>query len=64
MKLNFYENNYQMNYPLNIFIETKKNEIFGIFDHKNNGSVNMNALKTLMTTFAPRDAESKWNKWK
>ncbi|MDO4763116.1 MAG: DUF4835 family protein [Flavobacteriaceae bacterium] len=64
LKLNYYQSNYQMNYPLNIFIETKKNEIFNIFDSKNNGTIKMNELKSLMTTFAPKDAETKWNKWR
>lgn len=64
MKLRFYDDNYQMNSPLNIFIETKKNEIFNIFNTKNNGSVNINELKSLMSDFSPKDIDSKWNKWK
>lgn len=60
MKLKVYENNFQMNYPLSIFIETKKNEIFNIFNSKNNGNININELKTLMNTFYPRDID-KWN---
>lgn len=63
MKLKVYENSFQMNYPFNIFIETKKNEIFNIFDSNNNGSVNINELKTLMSTFAPKDID-KWNRLK
>ena len=34
MKLKFYDNNFQMNYPFNIFIESKKDEIFNIFNSK------------------------------
>lgn len=64
MQLKFYENSFQMNAPFNLFIDTKRAEIFNIFDSSNNGSVNMNDLKQLMTTFAPRDIDSKWNKWK
>ena len=52
-----------MNYPFNIFIETKKNEIFNIFDSNNNGSINISELKTLLNTFSPKDAD-KWNKLK
>ena len=63
MKLKFYDNNFQMNYPFNIFIESKKDEIFNIFNSNNNGSVNMSELKQLMNTFSPKDADSKWNKW-
>ena len=63
MKLKFYDNNFQMNYPFNIFIESKKDEIFNIFNSKNNGSVNMSELKQLMNTFSPKDSDSKWNKW-
>lgn len=63
LKLRHYENSFQMNYPFNIFIETKKNEIFNIFN-SNNGGINMNELKSLMTTISPTDADSKWNKWK
>ena len=63
MKLKFYDNNFQMNYPFNIFIESKKDEIFNIFNSNNNGSVNMSELKQLMNTFSPKDSDSKWNKW-
>lgn len=63
MQLKYYENTFQMNSPFNVFIETKKDEIFKIFDSNNNGSVNMNELKTLMSTFSPKDIDSKWSKW-
>lgn len=64
LKLKVYENNFQMNYPMNVFIESKKDEIFNIFNTNNNGSANMNDLKALMMTFSPKDNEGKWNKWK
>ncbi|SFI39129.1 type IX secretion system protein PorD [Halpernia frigidisoli] len=64
MQLKTYENNFQLNYPFNLFIDSKKDEIFNIFNTTNNGSVNMNELKTLMSTFDPKDIESKWNVWK
>lgn len=63
LKLRLYENNFQMNYALSNFIDTKKDEIFNIFNSNNNGGVNMTELKQLMTSFAPNDSESKWNKW-
>lgn len=63
LKLSHYEHNYQMNEPLNLFIDTKKEEIFGIFDASNNGNVNMSSLKQLMIKFAPKQADL-WNKLK
>lgn len=64
MRLSFYQNNFQTNYPFNIFIDAKKEEIFGIFNTKNNQEIDMKSLKTLFYTFAPRDIETKWSKWK
>lgn len=64
LQLKAYENNFQMNYPVNIFIETKKQEIFDIFDSGNNANINMADLKALFVTLSPKDIESKWNKWK
>ena len=64
MKLKFYENNFQMNYPFNVFLDTKKNEIFEIFNNGNNAGININDFKTLMNTISPKDSDSKWNKWK
>lgn len=64
MKLNYYESNYQMYYPLNVFIETKKTEIYNIFSAGNNANINIAELKTLMSTFSPKDIDSMWNKWK
>lgn len=62
LKLKVYENNFQFNFPLNLFIDTKKDEIFQIFE--NNNGINTNELKLMMKTFAPKEADSKWNKWK
>ena len=64
MQLKTYENNFQMNYPINIFIDTKKQEIFDIFDTGNNANINMADLNSLFVTLSPKDIESKWNKWK
>jgi hypothetical protein len=64
MQLKAYENNFQMNYPVNIFIDSKKQEIFDIFNNGNNANVNMADLKALFVTIAPREIDSKWNKWK
>ena len=64
MQLKAYENNFQMNYPVNVFIDSKKQEIFDIFNNGNNANVNMADLKALFVTIAPREIDSKWNKWK
>ena len=63
MKLKFYETSFQMNYPFDVFIQTKKNEIFDIFNSGNNAAINLNDLKAVMTMFSAKDAE-RWNKWK
>jgi hypothetical protein len=64
LQLKSYENGFELNYPFSLFIDTKKDEIFNIFNANNNGSVNMNDLKTLMSTFDPKDIDGKWNVWK
>lgn len=64
LQLKAYENDFQMNYPVNIFIDTKKNEIFEIFNSGQNAGVNIPELKQLFITLSPKDTDSKWNKWK
>lgn len=64
MQLGGYENSFQMNYPFNVFIDSKKDEIYNIFMNGSNGQVNMSGLKTLLSTFSPKDIDSKWNKLK
>ncbi|WP_027375941.1 type IX secretion system protein PorD [Kaistella palustris] len=64
MQLKVYENNFQMNYPVNIFIDTKKQEIFDLFSTGSNANINMADLKALFITFSPKDIDTKWNKWK
>ncbi|MCX8522814.1 DUF4835 family protein [Chryseobacterium formosus] len=64
MQLKTYENSFQQNYFFNLFMDTKADEIFNIFNSGNNGSVNIGTLKQQMIIFSPKNAESKWNKWK
>lgn len=64
MQLNKYENNFQQNYFFNIFINTKNDEIYNIFNSSNNGPVKIGDLKQLMIMFAPKFTDSKWNNWK
>lgn len=59
-----YESGFQMNYPFNVFIDTKKNEIFDVFSNGSNAAVNISELRNLMNTFSPKDSETKWNKLK
>lgn len=64
MQLKTYENTFQQNYFFNLFMDTKADEIFNIFNSGNNGSVNINNLKQQMIVFSPKNTESRWNKWK
>ena len=64
MQLKAYENNFQMNYPVNVFIDSKKQEIFDIFSTGNNANVNINDLRALFVILSPKDIDSKWNTWK
>ncbi|MFY1047976.1 DUF4835 family protein [Chryseobacterium sp. GP-SGM7] len=64
MQLKTYENSFQQNYFFNLFMDTKADEIFNIFNSGNNGSININDLKQQMIIFSPKNSESKWNKWK
>lgn len=59
-----YENTFQQNYAINLFLDTKSQEIFNIFNTSNNGAVNINDLKQTMILFSPKNTDSKWNKWK
>ncbi|MDL1913773.1 MAG: DUF4835 family protein [Bergeyella sp.] len=63
MQLKYYENSFQMNYPFDIFIGTKSNEIFDIFNSGSNAGVNIVELKSLMNIFASKYSEN-WNRWK
>lgn len=64
LKLQQFENSFQQNYAINLFLDVKSPEIFNIFNSSNNGAVNMGELKQLMTTFSPKNTDSKWSKWK
>lgn len=63
LDLKSYENNFQMNYPFNIFIETKKNEIYDVFSSGSNAGANIQELKNLLNTILPKETD-KWNKLK
>ncbi|SDQ48496.1 protein of unknown function [Chryseobacterium soldanellicola] len=64
MQLKMYENSFQQNYYFDIFMTTKADEIFNIFDSNNNGGLVIADLKQLMMTISPKNTETKWNRWK
>lgn len=63
LKLKRYENNFVMNYPFDVFMQTKSNEIFEIFNMGRNTNINIVELKNMMLVFEPNQSQ-KWNKWK
>lgn len=63
LELKSYENNFQLNYPFNIFIDSKNAEIYDIFSNGSNGGSKISELKNLLNTIAPKNSE-KWNKLK
>lgn len=64
MQLKTYENSFQQNYFINLFLDNKSDEIFNVFNTGNNGGIVINDLKQLMIMLSPKNTESKWNKWK
>lgn len=64
LNLKTYESIFQQNYAISIFLDVKSPEIFNVFDSNNNGGVNMQEIKQLMTTFSPKNTDTKWSKWK
>lgn len=63
LQLRTYENTFQMNYAINLFLDTKASEIYSLFDDKI-APDNLPQLKELMLLISPKNAESKWNRWK
>ena len=63
LKLKAYDSNFQMNYPFNIFIDTKKDEIYKLFKGNTSAAINLSELKSIMSTFDPKDIDKYWNKW-
>ncbi|SIP90109.1 protein of unknown function [Chryseobacterium sp. RU37D] len=64
MQLRQYENSFQQAYYFNLFMDTKSDEIFNIFNSGNNGGIVLGDLKNEMTILAPKFIEGKWSKWK
>lgn len=64
MQLKQYENSFQQAYFFNLFMDTKADEIFNIFNTGNNGGIVLGDLKNVMIVISPKNTESRWNKWK
>lgn len=64
MQLKRYENSFQQGFFFNLFMDTKSDEIFNIFNSGNNGGLILNDLKQNMIVLSPKNADNKWNKWK
>ncbi|WP_042720225.1 DUF4835 family protein [Flavobacterium sp. B17] len=64
MQLKQYENSFQQAYYFNLFMDTKADEIFNIFNSGNNGGIVLGDLKNEMIILSPKNIESRWNKWK
>lgn len=64
LRLKEYESGFAMNYPLSLFVDAKKEEIFQLFKEGNKAGVNMAELRSFMSSLAPRDVEIKWSQWK
>nr|WP_276875200.1 DUF4835 family protein [Chryseobacterium joostei] len=64
MQLKRYENSFQQGFFFNLFMDTKSDEIFNIFNSGNNGGLILNDLKQNMIILSPKNADNKWNKWK
>ncbi len=63
LQLKAYESNFAMNTPLTVFFDAKKTEIYEIFNMGSNAGVKISDLKTMLTTFVPKNTDQ-WNKWK
>lgn len=64
LQLKTYENSFQQNYYINLFLDNKSDEIFNIFNSGSNGGIVIGDLRELMTILAPKKIESNWSKWK
>lgn len=64
MQLKMYENSFQQAFFFNLFMDTKSDEIFNIFNSGNNGGLMLNDLKQTMIILSPKNIDNKWNKWK
>ncbi|OVE58120.1 DUF4835 family protein [Chryseobacterium mucoviscidosis] len=64
MQLKQYENSFQQAYFFNLFMDSKADEIFNIFNTGNNGGIVLGDLKNEMIILSPKNTEARWNKWK
>ncbi|WP_336717185.1 DUF4835 family protein [Chryseobacterium mucoviscidosis] len=64
MQLKQYENSFQQAYFFNLFMDSKADEIFNIFNSGNNVGIVLGDLKNEMIILSPKNTEARWNKWK
>ncbi|MDN4014277.1 DUF4835 family protein [Chryseobacterium gambrini] len=64
MQLKQYENSFQQAYFFNLFMDSKADEIFNIFNSGNNGGIVLGDLKNEMIILSPKNIDARWNKWK
>ncbi|UHO38484.1 DUF4835 family protein [Chryseobacterium capnotolerans] len=64
MQLKMYENTFQQGFYFNLFMDTKSDEIFNVFNSGTNGGLVLNDLKQTMIVLSPKNIDNKWNKWK
>lgn len=64
MQLKTYESNFTQNYYLDVFLTTKADEIFNIFNSNNNGGIAIGDLKQLLILMNPKNTDKKWSQWK
>lgn len=64
MQLKMYENTFQQGTFFNVFMDTKSDEIFNIFNSGSNGGLILNDLKQNMMILSPKNTDAKWSKWK
>ena len=65
MQLEFYQRgNYSQFYPLEIFLTAKNTEISQVFSGGNISSVNIEKLKEILNSVAPKYNDASWSKMK
>ena len=65
LQLEFYQRgNYSQFYPLEIFLTAKNSEISQVFTGGQTSSVNIEKLKEILNSIAPKYNDTYWNKMK
>ncbi|GAA5092519.1 DUF4835 family protein [Chryseobacterium ginsengisoli] len=64
MQLKQYENSFQQAYFFNLFMDSKADEIYNIFNSGTNAGIVLGDLKNEMMILSPKNTDARWNKWK